>query len=155
MSRNKLCAGAALLALALSMAGCGLGNPTAGITGGVGKARAARAVSSLQQALITASVVAGDSGGAGGAALATELQSRDPSNRYTTALPTEPGTIQVVGGGGEPLMLVTSAAGSGGGAAYVAALQEGSSTLWYTGDRAPLYTTGQPTQPGWSATPPQ
>jgi hypothetical protein len=144
----------ALVSLALLAPACGVSNPTSGISSRVGQARNAQAVSSLQQALVTASVAASEAAGSEGAALAAELQSRDSTNSYTAELPTEPNRIQVVGGGGAPVLLVSYAEGDRGQPGYVAAWQSGASTLWYAGPQPPGYVTTAPTGPGWSATAP-
>src|SRR4051812_26609745 len=94
------------LVLAGVAAGCGGSNPAEGLISNVDKARTARTLTSLQQGLITAQVVSAESAGGGAPALATALQQRDPSNRYTTAPPTDVGIVQVEGGGGSPVMLV-------------------------------------------------
>jgi hypothetical protein len=131
----------------------GVENPTDGITSRVGQARNAQAVSSLQQALITASVAATDGSASQGAELAAELQSRDSTNSYTAELPTEPGRIQVVGGGAA-LLLVSYAGGDGGQPGYVAAWQSGATTRWYAGQQPPAYATAVPAGTGWSASAP-
>jgi hypothetical protein len=145
---------AALLLAAVSLSACGVNNPTEGITSRVGQARNAQAVSSLQQALIAASVAASDSAGSQGAELAAELQSRDPTNSYTAEPPTEPGRIQVVGGGGAPILLVSFAEGDGGQPGYVAAWQSGGTTRWYSGAQPPGYVSSVPSGPGWSSAAP-
>jgi hypothetical protein len=140
----------ALGAIALTAASCGVGNPTTGITSRVGQAQSARAVSSLQQALITAKVAGSDGAGSAGAALAAELQARDPNNTYAAALPTAPGQVQVVGGGGGPVLLVTYSEGDGGQPGYVAAWQDGTTTRWFLGPQAPAYSSSEPIAAGWS-----
>ncbi len=143
-----------LCAAALLTPSCGVENPTEGITSRVGQARNAQAVSSLQQALITASVVASDGSAGQGAALAAELQARDTTNSYTAELPTEPSRIQVIGGGGGPLLLVSYAEGDGGQPGYVAAWQSGATTRWYSGAQPPAYVSAVPAGTGWSASAP-
>ena len=127
-----------LCSAALLASSCGVGNPTTGITSREGQARNAQAVTSLQQALITASTVATDGSGGQGAQLASELQARDPNNVYSAALPTRPGSIQVIGGGGGPLLLVGYSQGDGGRPGYVGAWQSGGTTRWYSGSSRPL-----------------
>jgi hypothetical protein len=144
----------ALCGAALLMGSCGVENPTGGITSRVGQARNAQAVSSLQQALITASVVASDGASAQGPALAAELQARDSTNSYTAELPTEPGRIQVIGGGGGPLLLVSYSEGDAGQPGYVAAWQSGATTRWYAGQQPPSYVAAAPSGAGWSASAP-
>src|SRR4051812_30902214 len=141
---RKLLPGLLLCSAALLASSCGIGNPTTGVTSRVGQARNAQAVASLQQALITDSVVASDGSGGQGAALAAELQSRDPTNSYTAALPTEPSRIQVVGGGGGALLLVSYSEGDGGQPGYVAAWKGGATTRWYAGAQPPAYVTSVP-----------
>jgi hypothetical protein len=143
-----------LCSAALLASSCGVEDPTDGITSRVGQARNAQAVSSLQQALITASVVASDGSAGQGAALAAELQARDTTNSYTAELPTEPSRIQVVGGGGGPLLLVSYAEGDGGQPGYVAAWQSGTTTRWYSGAQPPAYVSAVPAGTGWSASAP-
>jgi hypothetical protein len=146
---------AALLGFAaLLLSSCGVDNPTEGITSRVGQARNAQAVSSLQQALVTASVAASDGAAAQGAQLAAELQSRDSTNSYTAELPTEPNRIQVVGGGGGALLLVSYSEGENGEPGYVAAWQSGTTTRWYAGAQPPAYVTAAPAGAGWSASAP-
>src|SRR5688500_14770812 len=135
---------------AVLLSSCGVENPTEGLTSRVGQARNAQAVSSLQQALVTASVAASDGAGAQGAQLAAELQARDSTNSYTAELPTEPGRIQVVGGGGGALLLISYSEGEEGGPGYVAAWQSGTTTRWYTGVQPPAYVTAAPAGAGWS-----
>jgi len=139
---------------ALLASSCGVGNPTTGITSREGQARNAQAVTSLQQALITASTVATDGSGGQGAQLASELQARDPNNVYSAALPTQPGNIQVIGGGGGPLLLVGYSQGDGGRPGYVGAWQSGGTTRWYSGSQPPAYVAAVPSSAGWSASAP-
>jgi hypothetical protein len=151
---RKAVSAVVLCTAAVLASACGVENPTGGITSRVGQARNAQAVSSLQQALITASVVASDASAGQGAALAAELQARDTTNSYTAELPTEPSRIQVIGGGGGPLLLVSYAEGDGGQPGYVAAWQSGATTRWYSGAQPPAYVSGVPAGTGWSATAP-
>ena len=145
---------ALLCAAALAASACGVGNPTEGITSREGQARNAQAVSSLQQALITAGTVGVDGGASGGGSLAAELQSRDPNNAYGSQPPTGPGAIQVLGGEGSPLLLVAYSAGDGGAPGYVAAWQGGGTTRWYAGSVPPAYSSSEPAGTGWSANAP-
>src|SRR3972149_1294140 len=102
-ARNKLLPAAVAVALVATLGACGCGDPTGGLAEGVDKARSARAISSISQAMVTAGRGRSGAGGPAGADLAAELQARDPSNRYTTGAPTEPGSVQVLGGGGGPV----------------------------------------------------
>ena len=146
-----------LAVLAVALPACGGGNPSEGLISNVDKARSARTLASLQQALITVSVAAVDSGASTPAALATLLQQRDPSNRYTTAPPTDVGIVQVEGGGGTPVMLVgiNSPPGSPRPPAYLAVWSSGGTTLFYMGQQPPLYSSAAPSGAGWSSSPPQ
>jgi hypothetical protein len=148
---------AALAIGTLTTSGCSAGNPTEGYTKGVDQARSASALSSLRQALVTVNFVRAEAGGVAPADLAGELQARDPSNRYTTALPTEPGIVQVVGGGSDAVMLVAATATSNAAAPpkYVAAWQGESTILYYLGLQPPAYSSSAPSTAGWSSTPPQ
>jgi hypothetical protein len=148
-----------LLAVALAAAagGCAGEDPAQGLADGVDKARAAKTLSSLQTALVTLSLVEVDSGGAAVQDLAAALQSKDPTNRYTTAAPATPGVVQVLGGGGGPVMLVAiSDPGSEERPAqYVGVWQGSGTTMYYAGTTAPAYATGSPAGPGWGSTLPQ
>src|SRR5262245_8274734 len=108
--RPRSVSAAVLLFVALGvLSGCGGDSkPAEGIISSVDKARAAQALSSLQQGLITIQTTAAEGGGAPPTAadLAAALQQRDPNDRYTTAPPTDVGIVQVLGGGGGPVMLV-------------------------------------------------
>jgi hypothetical protein len=153
----RLLVAAALATAALGASGCSAGNPTEGFAKGVNKARSASALSSLQQAMVTVNLLRAEAGGVAPQDLAGELQSRDPSNRYTTAVPTEPGVVQVVGGGTGAVMLV-AASGTSDGAAppkYVAVWQGDGTMLYYLGPQPPAYSSSAPATPGWSTTPPQ
>ena len=148
-----------LLAVAVAAAagGCAGEDPAQGLADGVDKARAAKTISSLQTALVTLSLVQVDSGGAAVQDLAAALQSKDPTNRYTTAAPTTTGVVQVLGGGGGPVMLVAmSDPGSQERPAqYVSVWQGSGTTMYYAGTTAPAYTAGAPAGPGWAGTLPQ
>jgi hypothetical protein len=152
--RNTTCLLAA--AFAAAMMGCGTEGPT-GFGDSVEKARAAKTLSSLQTGLVTLSLVQADSGGAAVQDVAGALQSKDPTNRYTTTPPADTGVVQVLGGSGGPVMLVAiSDPGSEGRPAqYVAAWQGSGATMYYAGTAAPAYTTEPPAGPGWGSTLPQ
>jgi hypothetical protein len=154
LRRTILCATLALAAA--SLPACGT-EPAEGLFKNVDKARAARTLSSLQQGLITAQATGAESGSTSAAALAATLQQRDPSNRYTTAPPTDAGIVQVVGGAGGPLMLVgiSGPPGSGRAPSYLAVWQSGGSTLFYAGAAPPQYSSSPPAGPGWGSSPPQ
>ena len=148
-----------LLAVAVVAAagGCAGEDPAQGLADGVDKARAAKALSSLQTALVTLSVVQVESGGAAVQDLAAALQAKDPTNRYTTAAPTTTGVVQVLGGGGGPVMLVAmSDPGSQESPAQYVSLWQGSgTTMYYAGTTPPAYTAAAPAGPGWAPTPPR
>src|SRR5262249_34185175 len=120
--------------------------------------RAARAVSSLQQGLITIQTTAAEGGGAPPTAadLAAALQQRDPNDRYTTAPPTDVGIVQVLGGGGGPVMLVgiSGPPGSPRPPSYLAMWEASGTTRFYLGQQAPAYSATAPSGPGWSSSPP-
>jgi hypothetical protein len=148
-----------LLAVAVATAagGCAGEDPAQGLADGVDKARAAKTLSSLQTALVTLGVVQVDSGGADVQDLATALQSKDPTNRYTTASPTAPGVVQVLGGGGGPVMLVaiSDLGAEERPAQYVGVWQGSGTTMYYAGTTAPAYSGAAPAGPGWTRTLPQ
>jgi hypothetical protein len=146
----------ALAVLAGALSACGQSDPAEGLISNVDKALTARTLTSLQQGLITAQAVSAESGGGSAPALATALQQRDPSNRYTTAPPTDTGIVQVVGGGGGPVMLVgiSGPLSSPRPPYYLGAWEGGGSTLYYIGRTPPLYSTSPPGGAGWSTSPP-
>ena len=152
-ARTTVCAIAALLAVAL--AGCGGNDPSEGLLSNIDKARSARTLTSLEQALITVSISQTDYSASTPAALAAALQQRDPSNRYTTGPPTDVGIVQVLGGGGGPVMLVgiNSPPSSGRAPYYLAVWSSGGSTMFYVGQQPPAYSTAPPSGPGWSSSP--
>jgi hypothetical protein len=154
-ARGLACLSAAGLVLAL--AGCGNDDPAEGLISNVDKARTAASIAGLQTGLVTGAVVQADNPAATADSLAAALQAKDPSNRYTTATPTEAGIVQVVGGGGGPLMLVSinSDPSSGRELYYVAAWQGEGRTMFYVGRQPPTYAATAPAGPGWSATLPQ
>ena len=143
-------------ALALALPGCGE-DPAEGLANNVDKARTAATIAALQTSLVTAATVQADAPAGTAENLAPALQAKDPTNRYTTATPTDAGIVQVAGGGGGAVMLVAvdSAPGSGGGSQYVAAWQGSGATMYYVGSDPPAYSASPPTGPGWSATLPQ
>jgi hypothetical protein len=152
--RNISC----LLAVAgaAALGGCGTESGS-GFGDSVDKARAVQTLSALQTGLVTLSLVQADSGAAAVEDVAAALQAKDPTNRYTTAAPTETGVVQVLGGGGGPVMLVglSDVAGEGRPAGYVAVWQGSGTTMYYAGTAAPAYTAEAPTGPGWGSTLPQ
>ena len=145
------------VAVAAAVGGCAGEDPAQGLADGVDKARAAQTLSSLQTALVTLSLVQVDSGGAAVQDLAAALQSKDPTNRYTTAAPTAPGVVQVLGGGAGPVMLVaiSDPGAEGRPAQYVGVWQGSGTTMYYAGTTAPAYSGSAPAGPGWGSTLPQ
>jgi hypothetical protein len=145
------------IALAATLGGCGAGGTGKGFGESVDKARAAKAFSSLQVGLVTIGLLQADSGGTAGPDVAAALQAKDPTNRYTTAVPAETGVVQVLGGAGGPVMLValSTPASDGRPAQYVAAWQGTGTTMYYAGAAVPAYTSQPPAGPGWGSTPPQ
>jgi hypothetical protein len=144
------------VAFATAMGACGTEAGT-GFGDSVDKARAVKALSSLQTGLVTIALVQADSGGAPVQDVAAALQAKDPTNRYTTAPPTDTGLVQVLGTGGGPVMLVAMSdpASEGRPAQYVAAWQGSGTTMYYTGAAPPVYTAQAPAGPGWGSTLPQ
>ena len=144
------------VAAAALVGGCGGGDTGKGFGDAVEKARAAKSLSSLQTGLVTLALLQVDASGAGQDVVAA-LQAKDPTNRYTTAAPTETGMVQVQGGGGGPVMLVAlSDAGSDGRApSYVAAWQGEGATMYFTGAAPPAFTSAAPSGAGWGTTLPQ
>jgi hypothetical protein len=144
------------VAAAAIVGGCGGGDTGKGFGDAVDKARAAKSLSALQTGLVTLAVLQVDAAG-GGQDVVAALQAKDPTNRYTTAPPTEPGVVQVQGGAGGPVMLVAlSDAGSEERpASYVAAWQGEGATMYYTGAAPPAFTAGAPSGAGWGTTLPQ
>jgi hypothetical protein len=157
MKAIRIIGAAALALLVVALPGCGNSDPSEGLISNIDKARNARTLSSLQQALISVSLVQSEYGSSSPAALAAALQQRDPSNRYTTGPPTDAGVVQVLGSGAGPVMLVgISAPPSASRSPYYLALWEsGGTTLFYVGHQPPQYTAQPPAGPGWSNTPPQ
>jgi hypothetical protein len=153
------CAAVVLAALGGSLSACGDSDPAEGLISNIDKARAARTLTSLQTGLITVQTAAAESGGAPASAsnLAVALQQHDPSNRYTTAPPTDTGIVQVMGGGGGPVMLVgiSGPSSSPRPLYYLAAWEAGGTTLFYVGQQPPVYTASAPSGSGWSSSPPQ
>jgi hypothetical protein len=145
------------VSIAAALAGCAGQDPAQGLADGVDKARAAQALTSLQTGLMTLSLLQADSGGAAGSDVVAALQSKDPTNRYTTAPPTQTGVVQVVGGGGGPVMLLalSDPPSEGRGAQYVAAWQGAGVTKYYAGTAPPAFTTNPPAGAGWGSTLPQ
>jgi hypothetical protein len=148
---------AALATVAPACGGAG-GDPAAGLAKSVDKARAAKTLTSLQTGLVTLNVVQAESAATGGSTdMVVALQSKDPTNRYTTAPPADTGTVQVVGGGGAPVMLVaiSDPAANGQPAQYVAVWQGSGTTMYYAGTSPPAYTADPPQAAGWGSTIPQ
>ena len=154
--RRVLLAPFVLLALAWALPACGGADPAEGLISNVDKARAARTLTSLQQGLITVQVVNADYGGGDAASLATALQQRDPSNRYTTTPPTDVGIVQVMGGAGGPVMLVGVSAPPSAPRPpdYLAVWESAGTTLYYIGRQPPAYSPTAPSGGGWSSSPP-
>ena len=93
---------------------------------------------------------AGDSPRRAAQDLAAALQAKDPTNRYTTAAPTDAGIVQVLGGGGGPVMLVSISASRVGGREPVVrrgAGRERAATMYYVGHEPPAYTAERPGRP--------
>jgi hypothetical protein len=143
--------------LLLALPGCGNDDAAEGLISNVDKARNAASIAGLQTSLVTAALVRADSPAASADSLVAALQAKDPTNRYTTATPTNAGIVQVAGGGGGPVMLVSinSAPSSGREPYYVAAWQGEGSTMFYVGREPPTYAATTPAGPGWSVTLPQ
>jgi len=156
-ARNTACLAATAIALAVAVAGCGAGDPAEGLVSNIDKARNARSLIGLQTGLVALGLAQADAAGGTAATVAATLQVKDPTNRYTTAPPTDVGIIQVLGGGGGAVMLVAinSPPGSGREPYYLAAWQEAGATRYYAGHQPPTYTPGTPAGAGWSTTPPQ
>jgi hypothetical protein len=155
-ARTTACLLAAGLVLALP--GCGESDPAEGLLSNVDKARSAKSLAALQTALVTLGLIQADAAGdVAGGDVAAALQAKDPTNRYTTAPPTDAGMVQVTGGGGAPVMLTTinSAPASGRAPVYLAAWQGDGTTMYYAGAQPPPYSSSVPAGAGWSATPPQ
>jgi hypothetical protein len=137
----------------LVLAGCGEQKPAEGLISNVDKARNAASIAGLETSLVTVALVKAASPEDTAGSLVAALQAKDPTNRYTTAAPTAPGIVQVVGGGAGPVMLVAinSDPSSGREPYFVAAWQGGGSTMYYVGHEPPAYAVVPPAGPGWSA----
>jgi hypothetical protein len=135
---------------ALAAGGCGgAGAGLDSLSDDVAKARDAEALSSLQQALTTAAVVRAEAGGEVAATdLAARLQAKDPSKRFGTGPSTDTDVIQVLGSGSAVMFVVRSSE-----EAYLAAWDDGSTTLYYKGAQPPQFTGQRPAGPGWGPTP--
>jgi hypothetical protein len=157
MGRAWIIGVTALASIAAVLPGCGNSDPSEGLISNIDKARNARTLTSLQQALITVNLVQSEAGSAGPATLAAALQQRDPSNLYTTGPPTDAGVVQVLGGAGGPVMLVgiNSPPSAPRKPYYLALWESGGATLYYVGQQPPRYTVSQPAGAGWGNTPPQ
>jgi hypothetical protein len=154
-ARGTICLAAA--GLMLAVAGCGGEDPAEGLVSNVDKAQTAAAIAALQTSLTTVAAVEAEAPGAPADSLAAALQARDAASRYTTAVPSAAGVVQVSGGGGEPVMLV--AVNSDPNAPrepyYIAAWQGDGRTMYYVGRQPPAYSASAPAGAGWSATLPQ
>jgi hypothetical protein len=141
----------------LALGACGSDDPAEGLLSNIDKARSAKSLSSLQTGLVTLGLVQSEVPGAAPSSVAAALQAKDPTNRYTTAAPTDAGIVQVVGGGGGAVMLVAVNSGPSDSRepVYLAAWQGGGTTMYYAGPQPPAYTSSVPSGAGWSAAPPQ
>ena len=152
-ARRAACIAAAGLALVLGA--CGNDDPAEGLLSNIDKARSAKSLSAIQTGLVTLGLVQSEAPGAAPSAVAAALQAKDPTNRYTTAVPTDAGTVQVVGGGGAVMLVaVNSASSDSREPLYLAAWQGGGTTMYYAGAQPPAYVSSVPSGAGWSATPP-
>ena len=106
---------------------------------------------------MTLALVQADSRRAAAQDLAAALQAKDPTNRYTTATPTDAGIVQVLGGGGGPVMLVSiNVPPSAGRAAVLRRRVAGSGEHdVLRRARAARVRRQRPGGPGWGATLPQ
>jgi hypothetical protein len=153
-ARGNLLGAIAVLALLLAalVSGCGKSDETLDpLTSRVDQSRDAQALSSLQQALVIASLVRTESGsyGSGPDDLAQRLQARDPSKRFATAPSGGPEQIQVQGGGAAPAMLVVQSTSKN----YLAVWSDGSTTAYYRGIQPPALPAQRPAGGGWSEQP--
>jgi hypothetical protein len=142
----------AAVGLAAFSRGCGRSDETLDpLLSRVDQGRDAQALSSLQQALITATLVRTESGsfGAGPDDLAQRLQAKDPSKRFATTPSTGPEQIQVLGGGATPAMLVVQSTSRN----YLAVWSDGNATAYYRGTQPPALVTQLPVGGGWSEQP--
>ena len=141
----------------LALGACGNDDPAEGLLSNIDKARSAKSLSSLQTGLVTLGLVQSEAPGASPQSVTAALQAKDPTNRYTTAVPTDAGIVQVVGGGGGPVMLVAVNSGPSDSRdpLYLAAWQGSGTTMYYAGAQPPAYASSVPAGAGWSATPPQ
>jgi len=146
----------AVAGLVLALGACGNDDPAEGLLSNIDKARSAKSLSSIQTGLVTLGLVQSEAPGAAPTDVAAALQAKDPTNRYTTAVPTDAGIVQVVGGGGGAVMLVAvnSASSDSREPLYVAAWQASGTTMYYAGAQPPAYASSVPSAAGWSATPP-
>ena len=140
--------------LCLVVAGCGnTENTFEPLLSKVGRAQDVQALSSLEQALASASLVRTESGGSYGRSsddLAVMLQERDRSHRYVVAPSVSPDQIQVAGGGPSAMLVVRSTSNN-----YLAVWLDGSGTIeYYRGLSSPQYVEARPSGGGWSETPP-
>jgi hypothetical protein len=150
--RKRAAALIAAVALGLLPIGCGgAGDTFDPLLSRVDQSRDVQALSSLQQALITATLVRTESGGygAGPDDLAAMLQAKDSSKRFGTAPSTGPDQVQVVGGGTAPAMLVVQSASHN----YLAVWSDGSATAYYRAAQPPAFVTQRPAGGGWSEQP--
>ena len=115
----------------LALGACGNDDPAEGLLSNIDKARSAKSLSSLQTGLVTLGLVQSEAPGGAPSGVAAALQAKDPTNRYTTAAPTDAGIVQVIGGGGGAVMLVAvnSASSDSREPVYLAACLGGGTTM--------------------------
>jgi hypothetical protein len=156
MGRFRRAACLLVAGLVLALPACG-NDPAEGLLSNVDKARNARSLSSIQTGLVTLGLVQTEAPGGSAQSIAGALQAKDPTNRYTTAPPSDIGIVQVAGGSGGPVMLVAinSPPSAGRDPYYVAAWQGQGTTMYYAGLQPPVFAQSAPAGNGWSATPPQ
>jgi hypothetical protein len=142
----------ATVALGFFPVGCGSAEKTLDpLLSRVDQGRDVQALSSLQQAMITATLVRTQSGsyGTGPDDFAQKLQASDSSHRFGTAPSTSPDQIQVLGGGTAPAMLVTQSTSKN----YLAVWSDGNVTEYYRGAQPPALPAQRPAGGGWSEQP--
>jgi hypothetical protein len=153
MTALRLIAMLAALAAAVLAGACGKSEEVVDpLLGKAAEARAAQAMTSLQQALTAAALVrteAGGTFGSGAEDLAQRLQARDPSKRYSTAPSAGSDQIQVLGGGGAALLVARANTDS-----FVAVWDDGGgSPMYYHGAQPPPFSAQRPAGGGWSTQP--
>src|SRR5215210_1705192 len=107
MGRFRRAACLLVAGLVLALPACGNDDPAEGLLSNVDKARNARSLSSIQTGLVSLGLVQTEAPGGSAQTIAAALQAKDPTNRYTTAPPSDIGAVQVAGGSGGPVMLVS------------------------------------------------